>query len=99
MKPTAKDKWTKLITKQQESDLTVAQFCRDNNLNSNSFYNWRIKISTLSETPSFVKVQPASAPALVSKNQIELRFSTAVLSLPDAISPVWVATLLKGLAI
>ncbi len=99
MKPTAKDKWIKLITAQQESGLTVAQFYRDNNLNSKSFYNLRIKITTPSEAPSFVKVQPASAPVPVSKNQIQLHFSNTALSLPGTVSPAWVASLLKELSI
>uniref|UniRef100_UPI0003815C82 IS66 family insertion sequence element accessory protein TnpA n=3 Tax=Psychromonas ossibalaenae TaxID=444922 RepID=UPI0003815C82 len=93
MKLTAKDKWTKLITEQQESGLTVAQFCRDNSLNSKSFYNWRIKITTLSEALSFVKVQSASAPVPISKNSIQLHFSNTSLSLPGTVSPVWVAAL------
>ncbi len=98
MKLTAKDKWTKLITEQQESGLTVAQFCRDNSLNSKSFYNWRIKI-TPSEAPSFVKIQSASAPVPISKNPIQLHFSNTSLSLPGTVSPAWVAALLKELAI
>lgn len=99
MQPNVKDKWVKLITAQQESDLTVAQFCCDNKINSKSFYNWRRKITTPLETLSFVKVQSTSAPAPLSKNVIQLHFSNTSLSLPGSVSPTWLATLLKELVI
>lgn len=99
MEAKTKDKWMELIKAQQKSDLTVAQFCHDHNINRKSFYNWRSKISTLSEMPSFINVQTTMPAISLSKNHIQLYFLNARLSLPNTISPTWVAALLKELAL
>ncbi|NRA70810.1 MAG: hypothetical protein HRU24_07285 [Gammaproteobacteria bacterium] len=46
-----------LISKQVESGDGVAQFCRDNNLNSKCFYNNRAKISATQTTSALIKVE------------------------------------------
>ncbi|ASP46305.1 IS66 family insertion sequence element accessory protein TnpA [Cognaticolwellia beringensis] len=37
--------WQNIFEQQQDSDLTIIQFCRDNNINVSTFYGWRKRLS------------------------------------------------------
>lgn len=44
--------WSGVMTDQRSSGLSVAQFCRDRQLNQASFYAWRRKLATARSTGS-----------------------------------------------
>ena len=86
--------WPVLITQQVECGDTVAQFCRDNQLVSKSFYNNRAKIAVSQTTTAFIKVHTQISPA----KQLSLTISDATLAMPVDIDAIWLATLLRELA-
>ena len=47
--------WQAIFEQQQSSGLTIIQFCRDNTINTSTFYAWRKRLS--SETPTVKKQQ------------------------------------------
>jgi len=85
--------WPALITQQVESGDTVAQFCRDNQLVSKSFYNNRAKLS-VSQATTFIKVQTQTFPA----KQLNVTIGDVTLTIPVDIDAIWLATLLRELA-
>ena len=86
--------WPALITQQVESGNTAAQFCRENQLGSKSFYNNRAKIAVSQTTTAFIKVHTHISPA----KQFSLTIGEATLAMPVDIDAIWLATLLQELA-
>jgi hypothetical protein len=86
--------WPALIAQQVESGDTIAQFCRDNQLVSKSFYNNRAKLSVSQTTTAFIKVNTQVTPA----RPLSLAIGDATLALPVDVDATWLATLLRELA-
>ena len=94
------DDWRKLVNQQIDSDLSVAEFCQQNNLGETYFYKRKsdLKKRPVKTQPSnFIKVrQPKKAP--VDSASIQLQCQQLDLRLPLSISPTWLAELIKALA-
>ena len=69
--------WRDLVTQQSASDLSVAEFCRRENLAEASFYQWRKRLSADQRPELFVPLAVAGAAAI----EIELP-GGAVLRVP-----------------
>lgn len=54
----SKDQWKKNILKQRESGLSIACWCRNNNIADHSFYYWQRKFSltTILDRSSFTEI-------------------------------------------
>jgi len=57
--------WQTLVAHFEESNLTIKDFCEQENLARETFNRWRNKISMESNLPSFIELQPpvASSPS------------------------------------
>lgn len=91
------EQWGELLRAQQLSGLSMAAFCREQGIREKSFYYWhRKRVAKIAEGGAFVRVMtPASrfsAPACT------MRVGTAELAFSDAVSPTWLAQVLKALA-
>lgn len=100
-KRTPRFDWQALINQQQESDIPVAQFCRDNQLSPSAFYHNRVKLSKKPSSPvnNFITAQimtpvtPITAPL-----SFTLSYSGVELSIPALTSPEVIAQLMRGIA-
>jgi len=57
--------WKNIFDQQQNSGLTIIQFCRDNKVNTSTFYAWRKRLSGKS-----ISVKPQQVIPLVIHEQI-----------------------------
>ncbi len=99
------EEWATMIRTQRESGLSVAKFCRQNNINQQAFYRHRnrIELKTLQEdVEEFVKVnanQEAShdipSTSIDRTPSISLTIGHISLTLCDRTSPQWVAQLIR----
>jgi len=89
-----KHDWPVLIARQVESGDGVAKFCRENNLNSKSFYNNHSKLGASQTTTTFVKVQTQ----LCAPQVLRLTLGNYTLDIPINVEPQFLATLLRELA-
>ena len=92
------EQWLVLFQQQEESALSVAEFCQLNKLSTSNYYHWRaeLKASKGNVTPTFIQAtietqqrEPAS--------RIELRLTSQTLFLPTTTSPAWLADLIQKL--
>lgn len=91
-----KRQWLELFTEQEQSGLTVAEFCRKKEINAKNFYNHASKIRLSAQiAPAFVRAQVANrAP---DPSEITLRHGKTKINLPISVSPQWLAALLLAL--
>ena len=91
------EQWGELLRAQQLSGLSMAAFCREQGIREKSFYYWhRKRVAKIAEGGAFVRVMtPASR---VSAPACTMRVGTAELAFSDAVSPTWLAQVLKALA-
>jgi len=100
-KKRAKHNWPDLLAYQQESGLTVADFCSINKISPSSFY---LNKQRSTKGNSFVEakvvrqvseeVTQVTSPAQV----ITLATKAVELSFPDTISPDFLVSVIKGLS-
>ncbi len=55
-----RDHWRALVEKHAQSGLSGAAFCKEENLNTLQFYNWRRRIRRESVTSGFVRLVPTA---------------------------------------
>lgn len=88
--------WRELLQNQQSSGLSMAAFCRQQDLRQKSFYYWRRKLMKANVVPSdFIHVQ---MPVRTMSSRCVLKVGAAELSVSDAVSPSWLAQVLRALA-
>jgi len=94
-----KQQWQALLIEQEQSGLSVAQFCRDKNLTAKNFYNQRSnkhsKANAVSVMP-FVRAQIDSS--VRNTAELTLNYGKVQLRLPTDASPLWLADLVVALA-
>jgi hypothetical protein len=87
------EQWRELLAAQRASGLSAAAFCREHNLPAKSFYYWQRKLVSSS---GFIRVaMPERAPSSVV---CSLRVGASELRFSDAVSPTWLASVLRALA-
>jgi len=97
-----KQQWLELIQAQQNSDLSIIDFCREQNLPLNNFYARRSdwlkskRIATNLEPSAFSKVAVAER-SESSATAITLSIGKATLSIPSSADAVWLAKLIGQL--
>jgi len=94
-----REQWLVLFQAQAESGLSATEFCRQQGIDPNYFFQRK---GSVRPTPKPVGDSGAGfvelrAPAPVAE-AVELRFGQVSLSLPPSVSPGWVAALMRELA-
>ena len=95
-----KDDWRKLIEQQSQSDLSVADFCKQHQLGQTYFYKRKSdlrKRSAKTHPSKFIRAQPSKSNT-IHRTSIKLQYQQTELSLPLSLSPTWLAELVKALA-
>ncbi|MGK0442920.1 MAG: hypothetical protein ACJA0N_002739 [Pseudohongiellaceae bacterium] len=94
-----KAQWLAFIKEQQQSDVSIAAFCREKNIKVKYFYYHRTKyLKSINPSP-FVRANPPSIKAPDDKSpSLTLRYGSGQLYLPAGVSTVWLASLMKALA-
>jgi len=102
------EQWQAIFKDQENSGLSIPEYCRKHHINATTFYNRRAKLAlnkqrqmattaTAQEAPTdFIQVKPAPTlqqPLLA----ITLNTRQAQLQLPTTISPQWVGQVLREL--
>jgi hypothetical protein len=98
-----KQQWLELIQAQQTSDLSIIDFCREQDLPLNNFYarrsDWlkskRAEINANSSAFSKVTVAETSK---TSTTAITLTIGKATLSIPNSTDVIWLAKLIGQIA-
>ncbi len=64
--------WKNVFEQQQRSDLTIIQFCRNNNVNPSTFYAWRkrlpdkaLPVKQQQVIPFVIHEQPSAQPSMI----------------------------------
>jgi hypothetical protein len=93
--------WRRMLDRQAESDLSVAEFCGQEDLSAASFYAWRRKLKERDVAASRaaagggqllpVHIEPASPPSLMRI----LLPQGIVVDVPASVEPATLATLLR----
>src|SRR5690554_1149671 len=93
----SKQQWKTLLDQQGDSGLSVAAFCRDNNLNAKNFYNQRSNKArrVASQSQPFVRAQ--LKPQFRDVGEITLSVGKSQLHIPAGVSPQWLADLMVAL--
>ena len=94
------DDWRELVNQQIDSDLSVAEFCQQNNLGETYFYKRKADLKKLDDKPQpspFIKVSKPNTSSIQSA-LIKIQHQQAQLCLPVSISPLWLAEFIKALA-
>jgi len=92
--------WRKLIQQQAESELSVAEFCKQYGLGQTYFYKRKSDLKKSTETlpkAAFIKINKPhlNSPQSLS---IKMQYQQSRINLPVSISPTWFAEFIKALA-
>ena len=97
MLSTTKEKWSAIFAEQQQSQLTVAQYCRQQQISPSSFYQRKRELETQASS-SFVKATVTKSVEMQVVNaRIILNVGEVNLSLPSQTSAHYLAELVRGL--
>jgi hypothetical protein len=89
------EQWGELLLTQQLSGLSMAAFCREQGIRQKSFYYWHRKLMKADVVLSdFIQVQ---MPVRTMSSRCVLKVGAAELAFSDAVSPAWLAQVLKAL--
>jgi len=102
----SRSEWTALIDQQEQSGLSVLDFCRDQGLYAKTFYKQRKALGRSPSRPqaappsrAFVQVQPLSSAAVSgASGRMMLHHQDCWLHLPESVDPLWIAKLLQALS-
>lgn len=93
------EQWLALINKQQHSELTVRDFCRENRISASCFYTYKAKLKSHSQTGfSQAIIQPVSQPSAIQPQQaIALTMAVGELTFPAQTPSSLIVDIIKGL--
>ena len=95
-----KDDWKALIQQQEDSQLSVADFCQQHNLGQTYFYKRKSDLKKLSMAPQKEACIKVSKPTIKPSQNltIKMQYQQSRISVPVNVSPLWLAELIKALA-
>ncbi len=89
------EEWQQLLAEQAESQRTIREFCRDRGIGLSTFTRWKRR---LAGTPGPVGKRCAFVPVTVAPgSHVTVAVGPATVTLSSAVSPEWLASLLKAL--
>ena len=83
----SKQQWKTLLDQQADSGLSVAAFCRDNNLNAKNFYNQRSNRARRASGQAQPLVRAQLKPQSRDVDEITLSVGKSQLHIPTSVSP------------
>jgi hypothetical protein len=93
--------WLNLFEQQKQSGLTAVEFCRQQQINVQTYYTRRRDIRLQRTSNKFVQVkrEVTKVESYTQKmgGELLLKLGNAQLSVPTNICPHWVATVMKAL--
>ena len=93
--------WLNLFDQQKQSGLTAVAFCRQQQINVQTYYTRRRDIRLQRTSSKFVQVKHAVTKVESYTEKMDgdlfLTLGNAQLSVPTNINPHWVATVMKAL--
>jgi len=100
MQLATQQKWAAFIEQQQESNLTIAQFCKQLNVSPSTFYQRKRELSMLPNTySSFIKATVTQQLEIETTCEpIILTLGKVNLSLPSQISADYIVTIINGIS-
>ena len=93
--------WQALLKAQQESQLSVAVYCRKQGLDAKYFSKRKRAIQTnVASSPGnrFIKMQPALSPSTVPDIAMVLHHKETRLHITQGVDVCWIANLMKALS-
>ncbi|WP_281716138.1 IS66 family insertion sequence element accessory protein TnpB [Alteromonas sp. CyTr2] len=94
--------WLKLFEQQKQSGLTAVAFCRQQQINVQTYYTRRRDIRLQRTSSKFVQVKrevtKVESYTEAMDGELLLKLGNAQLTVPTTINPHWVATVIKALA-
>lgn len=96
-----KQQWLELLEQQKQSGLSVAAFCRDQDISAKCFYYHvrRQRLLMVDSVPSgFVRAECSATQANASQERLSLQIGRCQLHLPADISVPWLAKLVTALS-
>ena len=97
----SQSEWQSLLKTQKESQLNVADFCRQQGLDA-KYFSKRKRVfetrETTSATSCFIKMPPAPSSVPLSNLELALHHQNTRLVLHAGIDARWVADLMKALS-
>ncbi len=94
--------WLNLFEQQKQSGLTAVEFCRQQQINVQTYYTRRRDIRLQQTSSKFVQVKrevtKVESYTEGMRGELLLQLGNAQLNLPTNISPHWIATVMKALA-
>jgi hypothetical protein len=94
--------WLNLFEQQKQSGLTAVEFCRQQQINVQTYYTRRRDIRLQRTSSKFVQVKrevtKVESYTEAMGGDLLLKLGNAQLSLPTSINPHWVAAVMKALA-
>lgn len=89
-----KQQWAEFINGQQQSDLSIADYCREHDISIKRFYYHRSQHMKHCKPSAFIQAKPPS----IRTTQLTLQCGRGQLQLPSDVSPAWLASLMMALA-
>ena len=91
----SKQQWQALLVEQEQSELSVAAFCREKKIKAKNFYNQRRNRSNevATEAQPFVRAKLTTPQNLT---EITLCYGHTKLCLPTDVSSTWLAKLMQA---
>lgn len=94
--------WLNLFEQQKQSGLTAVAFCRQQQINVQTYYTRRRDIRLQRTSSKFVhvkrEVMKVESYTKEVSGELLLQFGNAQLSVPININPHWIATVMKALS-
>ena len=94
--------WLNLFEQQKQSGLTAVAFCRQQQINVQTYYTRRRDIRLQRRSNKFVQVKrevtKVESYTEAMGGELLLQFGNAQLSVPININPHWIATVMKALS-
>ena len=72
--PAVHQRWSSLIQRHEQSDLTIADFCDQHGISTASFYQWRRRIRNQADAPGEFFAVEVSEPRGATRD-VRVRFS------------------------
>jgi hypothetical protein len=90
-------KWRELIQRWRRSSLSVAEFCRRQEITQASFYQWRKRLEFEEPGSPSLRFVQLPTPAWTAANTVEMRLpGGAVVSFSDRAAPELVAAAIRA---
>jgi len=98
MKNKTQQEWQTQLKQQAASRLSISAFCKKHRISQSSFYKHKkaLTAKTYPHTPTFI--QAKLPPVHSTSSSIKIQHQHTQLHLPETVSAIWLAELIKALA-